>query len=291
VYVAPEEFQKVMDERHTDVVQLRDHRYDACFHMVTAADGAEPYYTLENNKVRHESKEEARKADRLTQRAWCGHPHLYVIDNSTDFEGKMSRLVDIISKIVGLPSNMKRRSAKFLLKSRPDYTKFPPEIDFQVFEVEKVYLQRLNSDSGENNYSFIRRRSNVDRKTGKVLGSVCQITNVKRASNDEMIEQKRIISQREYAEAYRARDSQRHIVRQRRISFLYEKQSFNVHLYESPVSDVFILHAQVEAKNGDQVPSVIIPPFLDVDRRLESTKDDEDKYGAYRLSLINYNRS
>jgi hypothetical protein len=41
VYVTPEEFQKVMDERQTDVVQLRDCRYDACFHMVTAADGAE----------------------------------------------------------------------------------------------------------------------------------------------------------------------------------------------------------------------------------------------------------
>lgn len=286
VYVSQDEFQKVMDERNTDVVQLRDNRYDACFHMVTAADGAEPYYTLENNKVRHESKEDARKADTLTQRAWCGHPHLYVIDNSTDFEGKMSRLVDIISKIVGLPSNLKRRSAKFLLKSRPEYCDFPPEIDFQIFEVEKIYLQRMNPDANDNNYSFVRRRSNVDRKSGEVLGSVYQITTVERASNNEMIEQKRIISQREYATACLARDLKRHIVQQRRISFLYDKQSFNVHMYETPVSDVQILHAQVEAKNGDQDPPVNIPPFLDVGRRLESTEDDDDNYGARGLSLI-----
>lgn len=287
VYVSPQEFQNIMDERNTDIVQLRDNRYDAAFHMVTAADGAEPYYTLENNKVRHESKEDARKADRLTQRAWCGHPHLYVIDNSTDFEGKMNRLVDIIAKVVGLPSNLKRRSAKYLLKSRPDVSKFPTEIDFQIFEVEKVYLQLFNIASDDDGYNFIRRRSSVDRSTGKVLGSVYQITSVKRASNDELIEQKRIISSREYSAAYETRDLQRHIVRQRRISFLYEKQSFNVHMYESPVSEVSILHAQVEAKNGgDEDQHVNIPAFLEVDRRLKSIKEDEEIYGAYSLSLI-----
>jgi nucleoside-triphosphatase THEP1 len=300
VYVSKEDFQKVMDERSTDVVALRDNRYDACFHMVTAADGAEPYYTLENNKVRHESKEDARKADQLTQRAWCGHPHLYVIDNSTDFEGKMSRLVDIISKIVGLPSNMKRRSAKFLLKSRPDHTTFPPEIDFQVFEVEKVYLQRPQNSPdafANSEYSFIRRRSNVDRVSGQVLGSVFQITSVKRIvkedGTDEVIEQKRIMSQREYATAYESRDPRRHVLQQRRISFLYEKQSFNVHMYESPISGIHILHAQVEAKSnpaendGEHDPKLVtLPPFLEVDRRLEDTEEDEKKYGAYNISLI-----
>lgn len=127
-----------MAESNTDVVQLRDNRYNAIFHLVTAADGAESYYTLENNKARTESPEQARECDKKTQKAWVGSPHLYVVDNSTDFEGKMTRLVDILSKIVGLPSNLKRSSAKFLLKSIPDISKFPSDIDCQVFEVEKV---------------------------------------------------------------------------------------------------------------------------------------------------------
>lgn len=304
VYISEQDFQKVMDERGTDIVTLRDHRYDACFHMVTAADGAEAYYTLENNKVRHESKEDARKADQLTQRAWVGHPHLYVIDNSTDFEGKMSRLVDIISKIVGLPSNMKRRSAKFLLKEKPDLASFPMDVDFQVFEVEKVYLQHLQGDSTDatnssgsssssSDYSFIRRRSSVNRETGQLLGSVYQVTTVKRIPlSDEIVEQKRIISHREYTTSYESRDPRRNIVRQRRISFLYEKQSFSVHMYEAPVSGVNILHAQVEEKNNGQSPTndehqhINFPPFLEIDRRLENTVEDENLYGAYRLSLI-----
>lgn len=76
IYVSPEEFQSVMDERNTSIVELRDKRYDAVFHMVTAADGAEAYYTLENNATRWESKEAARENDKRTQKAWVGHPHL-----------------------------------------------------------------------------------------------------------------------------------------------------------------------------------------------------------------------
>lgn len=76
IYIAEADFQKVMNERGTNLVELRDKRYDACFHMTTAADGAEAYYTLENNKVRWESKEEAKANDKRTQKVWTGHPHL-----------------------------------------------------------------------------------------------------------------------------------------------------------------------------------------------------------------------
>ena len=284
VFLSDEEFNKLMAEKQTDVVQLRDHRYDAVFHLVTAADGAEIYYTLENNKVRTESPKEAVIVDKRTQKAWLGHPHLYVLDNSTDFEGKMSRLVDTLSKIVGLPSNLKRRSAKFLLSAAPDLSKFPPEVDFQVFEVEKVYLQQSHTDEAtKDNYTFIRRRTNID-SNGKRLGSVYQHTAAQWAG-DELIEQKRIISQREYMAAVVTRDEGRHVVRQRRISFLYAKQSFAVHIYEAPKAGLCILHAQVEASaNGE--PEVNLPPFLDVDRRLLNTEEDKKKYGAYSLSLI-----
>lgn len=46
---------------------------------MTAAVGAEEFYTLENNITRRESVEEARLQDRKTCTAWLGHPKLYVI--------------------------------------------------------------------------------------------------------------------------------------------------------------------------------------------------------------------
>jgi len=44
-------------------------------HLVTAADGAEKFYTLENNQARSETPEVARIVDRKTQMVWNGHPY------------------------------------------------------------------------------------------------------------------------------------------------------------------------------------------------------------------------
>jgi hypothetical protein len=58
------------------VISARDQRYTAVLHLVTAANGAEPFYTLENNETRLESAEEARRLDDRVLRAWVGHPRL-----------------------------------------------------------------------------------------------------------------------------------------------------------------------------------------------------------------------
>jgi hypothetical protein len=108
--------------------------------MVTAADGAASHYTLENNAARSESAEQARELDKKTQKAWLGHAHHYVFDNATDFEGKLQRVVNRISKLVGLPSNLSRRSAKFLLRGTPNPRDFPSDVIYHTFEVEKVRL-------------------------------------------------------------------------------------------------------------------------------------------------------
>lgn len=288
VYMDKEEFNSMLANHNTDVVQMRDHRYDAVFHLITAADGAEQHYTLENNMARTETKEEARKLDHLTQKAWLGHPHLYVLDNSTDFEGKMSRLVNIVSKIVGLPSNLKRRSAKFVLKSPPNLCQFPDDVDVQEFEVEKIYLQRTDQQSNsDNNYSFIRRRTSLDKQSHRPVGSVFQLTTAQRLDDTgELIEHKRIISEREYVASSLTRDASRHVVRQRRISFLFHRQSFTVHQYQQPTEGLCILHAQVEVRDHQSEPVVDLPPFLQIERRLTNSREDEKQYGAYSLSVM-----
>ena len=45
-------FDDVLEEFNWTVPQLRDQRYEAVVHLVTAAIGAERFYTLENNKAR-----------------------------------------------------------------------------------------------------------------------------------------------------------------------------------------------------------------------------------------------
>ena len=66
-------------------------RYDCVLHLVTAADGAEQFYTLSNNATRTETPEHARDLDQKVLHAWNGHAHHGIIDNSTEFKQKLER--------------------------------------------------------------------------------------------------------------------------------------------------------------------------------------------------------
>jgi len=279
-YLSDEKWKKILDQRGVSEAELRDTRYNAVFHMVTAADGASTFYTLENNQARSETPEQARDLDRRSQKCWLGHAHMYVLDNSTDFESKLQRLVNIVSKLVGLPTNLSKRSAKYLLRERPNTDSFPSDVDYHRFEVEKVYLI-VQDDNDSGAHSFIRKRTTIG-SDGEKQGSTYQLTDVSKKGG-EVFETKRIISAREYNASYKSRDLSRYIVKQERISFLYKSQSFTIHIYNQPSPDLCILHAQVESKDNES-PVVDLPNFLTVERPLGQS--DESSYGAYSLSII-----
>jgi len=74
-YCTPEVEQKIYDSTGWTKSTIRDSRYDLVIHMVTAADGAEKFYTLENNQARSETPEVAKWLDKKTQAVWNGHPN------------------------------------------------------------------------------------------------------------------------------------------------------------------------------------------------------------------------
>lgn len=289
-YMKEEDWNKLMRKRDVNCVsELREGRYNAVFHLVTAAEGAEEYYTLENNAVRTEPPELAKNLDHMTRNAWVGHPSLKIFDNSTDFETKLQRVVEETARLVGLPTHLPRVTTKFLLKKEPDLSAFPKEVAYQIFNVEKVYLYEENENeniSQENvlkEYSFIRKRTSLD-KSGNESGSVYGWTVVQKTRDGQTIEKKRIITKREYLSLFNNRDKSRYIVRQKRISFLWNLQSFNVHVFKEPSDDICILHAQVQS-SPDNNDKVDMPSFLDVDRLITDSMEDE-AYGAYQISLI-----
>lgn len=233
-YMPRDEFEDILAEQDMEVTDVREGRYNAVFHMVTAADGASQFYSLENNDARSESPEEAIAMDKKTQGAWAGHPRLFVLDNSTGFEGKLQRLVEATAKLVGLPTNLSRSSAKFLLKGPADLSKFT--VEYQNCAVEKVYLIKQDLGDSVSNitftdeYTFIRKRTTVGPDGKTHGGSVYGVTTVQKTEDGKVLEKKRIISSREYAASFKQRDMERHIVQQQRISFLYNHQSFVIHV-------------------------------------------------------------
>lgn len=103
-YISPEMWQELAEHEGYTIQQLRD-RYDAVLHLVTAADGAEQFYTTANNAQRYEKADEeglriARMLDKKSLAAWSEHHHLRVIDNSGDFETKLNRVLKEIEEVL-----------------------------------------------------------------------------------------------------------------------------------------------------------------------------------------------
>lgn len=95
-YTYDNEFFNILNLTNTTEEALLS-RYDAVFHLVTAAKGTEEFYTLSNNNARYETIDEARALDDRLIEAWKNHPNHFIIDNSLDFEGKLNCLIDKIS--------------------------------------------------------------------------------------------------------------------------------------------------------------------------------------------------
>ncbi len=115
-YIPYEEFLKDLD-----ILGLTEDEclswYDAVYHMMTAAKGAEKFYSKENNRARMENPKQAAYRDDRTLKAWEDHPARKVFDNSTGFPRKVDRLVEEIKH--------------FLREEVPEMTNRLPEITLE----------------------------------------------------------------------------------------------------------------------------------------------------------------
>lgn len=292
-YVTDEIWSKVLSSVNLNSLSAREGRYDAIFHLVTAADGAQPFYSLANNEARHETIDEAILQDRKTQNAWNGHPQHVVIDNRNGraFERKLELLVSMLSAYVGLPSTA-RRSHKYELLKEPDLSLLP---NVQVFEVEKIMLEgglgslrtRSRSDSvalgsvSENEvvtgeepggrtsigstgsgdsasgdqvlYSFIRKRS-------QGAFSSYGLTTVKKLATGEKVELKKVITKNMYNILAQKADLTRVVVNQRRYCFQWDRQSIQIYEYISPLAGTWIVNCQTEETEDEPK----LPDFLQI---------------------------
>ena len=99
-YHAHDCFNQLALEQQTTLDEIRD-SYAAVLHMVTTANGAEDFYNNFNNSARWDNAEEARLFDTKVLQSWRGHPHQVVIDNTTDWQGKLNRLIDATLVAIG----------------------------------------------------------------------------------------------------------------------------------------------------------------------------------------------
>ena len=184
-YMTDQEFAWVLKKMNTNKIALRD-QYDAVFHLVTAAKGAEQFYTLENNQARTETVEEAIALDDRLISAWTGHPHFRTIDNSTGFEEKMHRLIREIITFLGEPAPMEIER-KYLI-SRPSRQVLEQMPHCEKVDIVQIYLKsddpseerRIRQRGSNGNYIYFMTRK-------RKAGGIKRIEIEERLSQEEYI--------------------------------------------------------------------------------------------------------
>ncbi len=74
-------------------------RYDRIYHLASAADGAEEFYSAHTNPCRFESVEEALETERKLRGAWDGHPSRLILDNRGGMTAKVEALIRDTKKL------------------------------------------------------------------------------------------------------------------------------------------------------------------------------------------------
>ena len=79
---------------------------NANFLQVSAANGAEEFYSVEEHAARFEGIELARERDKRAMESWREHPYVDIVDNrkSSDFDGKV-RLMSYFLAFLPMKSN------------------------------------------------------------------------------------------------------------------------------------------------------------------------------------------
>lgn len=261
-YMSEDDFASVLDAVGTNEVDLRDN-YDAVFHLVTAAKGAVEFYTTANNTARRETSEQAAALDDKLLSAWTGHPHLRVIDNSSDFENKMKRLITEISSFLGEPEPYEIER-KFLIRY-PDIKWLESLPNCSRVEIIQTYLR-----SSEDEEIRVRQRG----RDGNYI--YCQT--VKRKVSDlKRVEIERRLSQKEYLRLLMDADTTKHQIRKDRYCLTYENRYFEIDVYPF-WNDKAI--AEIELSSEDQ--EIRFPKELEIIKEVT----DDSSYKNSELAKL-----
>ena len=106
-YSGPEVWQQILKMKGWSNIELRDQRYDAVIHLVTAADGAAEFYD-HDNVARYETVDEAIEIDKALRKAYIGHNKIFMVGNYQTFREKMNETVETVKTIMGFPTNITR---------------------------------------------------------------------------------------------------------------------------------------------------------------------------------------
>lgn len=259
-YMNQEEWTEVLNVLQKNETELRD-GYDAVFHLVTAAKGAVEAYTLANNAARYETVEQAAVMDDKLIAAWTGHPHLRIIDNSSDFEQKLERLISEITAFLGEPDPFEIER-KFLIEY-PDLAYLDTLPNCTKVDIIQTYLKsapdvqvRVRQRGNDGHYIYTRSEKRPISETRRVE-----------------IEER--LSQDEYLRYLMDADTETHPIRKTRYCLAENNLYYEIDIYPQWTTQAVL---ELELKNESE--EVIFPEGIRVIREVTGDK----RYKNYSLA-------
>ena len=259
-YMKEAEFKRLLKELGTNEVKERD-SYDAVFHLVSAAKGKENVYTLSNNTARTETVEEARKLDDKIISAWTGHPHFRIIDNSTEFEEKLERLLKEITSFLGEPEPLEIER-KFLIYY-PNIKELESMSNCTKVDIIQTYLKSENG---------VERRV---RARGIDGDYIYYLTEKKKISGLKRVETERRLTQDEYLQLLMQADNKLHPIHKTRYCLTDNNQYFEIDIYPEWDNQAIM---EIELSSEDQ--EINPPSFIKI---IKDVTEDES-YKNYQMA-------
>ncbi len=256
-YVSKEDFDKYSSKFGLNENKIRC-SYDGVFHLVTAADGAEEFYNLENT-ARTETPEQARALDIELLSLWTGAPHLRIIDNSTGFSEKLDRLLSEVKALIGIPKPLEIER-KFLIEY--------PDLEFlnSINTCRKVPITQAYIETPEDGKFRIRKR-------GEGRDAV-YIKTVKQKINElTRIEMEDYISEEEYYDYLNKNEFVQGVISKDRYCI-----ALNSTYYELDVYPFFNDRATFEIELLDENQPYELPDFVKLIREVTFEKQYKNKY-------------
>lgn len=264
-------WQAILDETGWSTIQLRDRRYEAVIHMMTAAEGAQNFFEKDiKGGNTEEQLEEAREIDKKLISAWCGHPQFSIVKNSKKgFKTKIGYCLNKVLSLVGmpLPTSLTR---KYLLVSnnRNFEIRMPADSRLEVFTLEETFIKTVKVES------------NILRKLGK-NDSYTYSHEMRYDISGEKVIKKRQITAREYIELCEMKDPKKNKILKIRQCFTFDRQYFIVETFKY-LDPYYISILRVETTDEQHKPK--LPTYLDVLREVTG----EDHYETWFMAKIDY---
>jgi len=259
-FLGQKDYNKLLKILNKTEIQVRDN-YDAVFHLCSCAKGAEKYYSLNNNSARTETLEQARESDDKIISAYTGHPHLRIIDNSTNFEDKMKRLIEEIRVLLGVPKPYEIER-KYLIEM-PDIKQLENNPNCKKVEVVQTYLKSKNNEEVR-----IRQR-------GEGESFIFTKTIKKRISHLKRIEIEEKITKDEYLSLLLFADTKKNQIHKTRYCLIYLNQYFEIDIY--PFWDKTAI---MEIELNDENQEIKFPQFIKIIKEVT----DELEYSNSHLA-------